>query len=191
MKISFRGGVIWKFFRCLWDRPTTYGKIDPALLRDMIDDFNGDMTTFRQNPARLANEGYACALLMDRYASAWLEARYRASAHGFDPKKPISRLISEVLGHHDPNHHKVWDSFDQRIRDAIEEMAPFTNHHIKGIPRFPEWKEWAVTNLTLPLPLVKLMGPILVRFVVQMPAWSCDKITLSLKPYINQWIELT
>ena len=184
---------MWKIFKYLWERPTTYGKIDPALLQDMVDDFNEDVAEARKDPAaRFDYERYACARLMDRYASAWLEARYRASVHGFDPKRPISGLIFEVLGHDDANDHKVWGSFHQPIRDAIDEMEPFTNYHIMGSPRFPEWEEWAVTNLTLPLPLVKLMAPILVRIDLEMATWAGqrDKATQSLKPYINQWVDL-
>ena len=119
-----------------------------------------------------------------------LEARYRVSAHGFNPENPISELIHEVLQHSDPNDHKVWGSFDQRIRDAIDEMDPFTHYHMVDEPRFPEWEEWAVKNQTLPLPLVKLMAPIFVRIDLEMAAWTGDETTQSLKPYINQWIEL-
>jgi hypothetical protein len=189
---------MWKFFKYLWDRPTTYGKIDPALLQDMVDDFNEDVTEARKHPAtrcyydRCYYERCACAHLMDRYASAWLEARYRASVHGFDPEWPISALTFEVLGHDDANDHKVWGSFHQPIRDAIDEMEPFTRFHTFGSPRFPEWKEWAVKNQTLPLPLVKLMAPILVGIDLETAAWAGqrDKATQSLKPYINQWVDL-
>jgi hypothetical protein len=69
-------------------------------------------------------------------------------------------------------------------------MDPFTHYHMVDEPRFPEWEEWAVKNQTLPLPLVKLMAPIFVRIDLEMAAWTGDETTQSLKPYINQWIEL-